>query len=314
MIQQAIFAGGPPRYLEATFQHQTGILLTEVGYCLESALTTIHDVTNSLACVRLTYDDSIIEYVDLLALFWRSIDPTDSQGQFLDRGIQYRTAILATNESQRKQAMESKETLEKSHRFSKPIVTEIREMTPFYVSDDTEQRYELKNPVAYRKAMKDSGRKLFETTHWAKTVQDSSHLTPLQKKVALEAGTEPPFRNAYWDNHQPGLYVDILSNTVLFSSLDQFDSGCGWPSFAKPVNASRVLEQTDTSYGMVRSEIRSRDSYAHLGHLFDDGPRELGGQRYCINSASLRFIPLDRLDQEGFGAYKRLFDKKTTKF
>jgi methionine-R-sulfoxide reductase len=134
-------------------------------------------------------------------------------------------------------------------------------------------------------------------------------LTPLQRAVALESATEPPFDNEYWDNHQPGIYVDILDGTPLFTSLDKFDSGCGWPSFTKPITTEVILEKNDFSYGMIRTEVRSQDSDAHLGHLFDDGPKDKGGLRYCINSASLKFIPYDQLDALGYGEYKKLFKK-----
>lgn len=139
---------------------------------------------------------------------------------------------------------------------------------------------------------------------------DVSQLTSIQRKVTLEAATEPPFANEFWDNKKPGLYVDVIDGTPLFLSDDKFDSGCGWPSFSKPVILDSVVENRDLSHGMVRTEVRSKESNAHLGHLFDDGPRKLGGLRYCINSASLRFIPFDQLEKEGYGKYKSLFTEK----
>ena len=135
-------------------------------------------------------------------------------------------------------------------------------------------------------------------------------LTAEQYKVTCEAGTEPPFRNAYWNNHKAGIYVDVISGKPLFSSLDKFESGTGWPSFTKPLDANNVHEHTDTTFGMSRTEVLSASSNAHLGHVFDDGPAEAGGMRYCMNSASLRFIPVEDLDKEGYGQYKALFEKK----
>jgi methionine-R-sulfoxide reductase len=135
-------------------------------------------------------------------------------------------------------------------------------------------------------------------------------LTPIQRAVALNGATEPPFDNEYWNNHEKGLYVDILDGTPLFTSEDKFDSGCGWPSFTKPIEATVILELNDYSHGMIRTEIRSQDSDAHLGHVFNDGPKDRGGLRYCINSASLRFIPYDQLDALGYGQYRNLFKKK----
>ncbi|MGC4093861.1 MAG: bifunctional methionine sulfoxide reductase B/A protein [Polyangiaceae bacterium] len=133
-------------------------------------------------------------------------------------------------------------------------------------------------------------------------------LTPLEYEVTQHDATEPPFRNAFWDNHEEGLYVDVASGEPLFSSRDKFDSGTGWPSFTRPVDASRVIEHSDISHGMRRTEVRSHDGNSHLGHVFDDGPRAQGGLRYCINSASLRFIPVSKLEAEGYGQYKKVFD------
>ncbi|ABX81270.1 peptide-methionine (R)-S-oxide reductase MsrB [Acholeplasma laidlawii] len=134
-------------------------------------------------------------------------------------------------------------------------------------------------------------------------------LTPIQKKVALENGTEPPFDNAYWNNFDEGIYVDVMDGTPLFTSLDKFDAMCGWPSFTKPIDNKIVIEKIDMSYGMFRTEVRTKNSNIHLGHVFDDGPEDEGGLRYCMNSASMRFIPLEDLEKEGYGQYKSLFDK-----
>ena len=134
-------------------------------------------------------------------------------------------------------------------------------------------------------------------------------LTPIQKKVALENGTEPPFDNAYWNNFDEGIYVDVMDGTPLFTSLDKFDAMCGWPSFTKPIDNEIVVEKLDMSYGMFRTEVRTKNSKIHLGHVFDDGPEEAGGLRYCMNSASMRFIPLEDLEKEGYGQYKSLFNK-----
>jgi methionine-R-sulfoxide reductase len=134
-----------------------------------------------------------------------------------------------------------------------------------------------------------------------------SRLSPEQYRVTQRNGTEPPFMNAYWDNKQPGLYVDVVSGEPLFTSLDKFDSDCGWPSFTRPIEAENVVEKRDTTHGMVRTEVRSSHGDSHLGHVFTDGPPEAGGLRYCINSASLRFIPVDQLENEGYGSYRRLF-------
>ncbi len=135
-------------------------------------------------------------------------------------------------------------------------------------------------------------------------------LTKEQYYVTKQNGTEPAFRNEYWDNHRPGIYVDVISGKPLFSSTDKFDSGTGWPSFTKPIDPAQVVEKSDGTFGMVRTEVRSRESDAHLGHLFDDGPRDKGGMRYCVNSAALRFIPVEKLKDEGYGEFLPLFDQK----
>lgn len=142
---------------------------------------------------------------------------------------------------------------------------------------------------------------------------DASKLTPIQKAVTLNNATEPPFKNEFWDHKEIGLYVDILSGKPLFTSMDKFDSGCGWPSFTKPVDPTEVVEKRDFSYGMIRTEVRSLDADAHLGHLFDDGPRDRGGLRYCINSASLRFVHVNDLEKEGYQAYLPLFKNEAKK-
>ena len=144
-------------------------------------------------------------------------------------------------------------------------------------------------------------------TAYHKNPEALSRLTPDQYRVTQQDGTEAPFENDYWDNDEPGLYVDVVSGEPLFASFDKFDSSSGWPSFAKPIDAQNILELRDASYGTVRTEVRSTHGDSHLGHLFPDGPLEAGGLRYCINSASLRFIHRDELESAGYGAFRKLF-------
>jgi methionine-R-sulfoxide reductase len=149
--------------------------------------------------------------------------------------------------------------------------------------------------------------------NYTKDADAIAGLSREQFRVTQQSATERPFENAYWDHDAPGIYVDIVSGEPLFSSLDKFDSDCGWPSFTKPVDSENVEERSDNSHGMTRTEVRSTHADSHLGHVFDDGPREAGGLRYCINSASLRFIPLDELENEGYGEYVKLFEPKEAK-
>jgi methionine-R-sulfoxide reductase len=146
-------------------------------------------------------------------------------------------------------------------------------------------------------------------SNYHKNPEAVSRLSREQYRVTQRNETERPFENAYWDNKEPGIYVDLVSGEPLFTSMDKFDSDCGWPSFTKPIEAENVVEHKDTSHGMVRTEVRSTHGDSHLGHVFPDGPREAGGLRYCINSAAVRFVPLDQLESEGYGSYRKLFQQ-----
>ena len=147
------------------------------------------------------------------------------------------------------------------------------------------------------------------TTEYRKTSEALGRLTDRQFAVTQDDATEPPFRNEYWDNHEQGIYVDVVSGQPLFSSTDKFDSGSGWPSFTKPIDATAVVEKTDRTLWMKRTEVRSSGADSHLGHVFDDGPRQAGGLRYCMNSAALRFVPVAELEAQGYGAYRSLFQE-----
>ncbi|MBW5446228.1 peptide-methionine (S)-S-oxide reductase MsrA [Cohnella sp. CFH 77786] len=316
-LEQATFAGGCFWCMVKPFDEMPGIEKVVSGYTgghVENPTyeQVCSETTGHTEAVQITFDPEQFPYRKLLDIYWRNVDPTDAGGQFHDRGSSYRPAIFYHNEQQRAQAEASKRELEESGRFPKPIAVAIEPASAFYPAEEYHQDYYKKNPIRYKYYSRGSGRPDFLARHW-NTDQDReqlrSKLTPMQFEVTQNNATEPPFRNEYWNNHEEGLYVDIVSGEPLFTSLDKFDSGCGWPSFTKPIHAGTIEEKEDYSHGMIRTEVRSRASDSHLGHVFPDGPREAGGLRYCINSAALRFIPVDRLEEEGYGRYRSLFGK-----
>lgn len=314
MKKVAIFSGGCFWCMVKPFDQYDGISKIVSGYIGGHVKNPTYeqvcsDTTGHIEAVQITYDDNVISYNELLDIFWKQIDPTDIGGQFNDRGHKYKTAIFYHDENQKETAEKSKKDLENSNKFDKKIVTEIIPATTFYEAEYYHQYYYKKNPIHYNMYYKGSGRKDFIKNTWNNKYDKKdlkNRLTPLQYEVTQNDKTEPAFNNEYYDNKEDGIYVDIVSGEVLFSSKDKFDSGCGWPSFSKPIDKSSIKEDFDFSHGMIRVEVRSKEADSHLGHVFDDGPIELGGIRYCINSASLKFIPKHKMIEEG---YKEYLDK-----
>ncbi|MDR9852757.1 peptide-methionine (S)-S-oxide reductase MsrA [Paenibacillus sp. VCA1] len=313
--EKATFAGGCFWCMVAPFEDLPGIIEVVSGYTGGHKENPTYeevcsDTTGHVEAVQITYNPDIFPYEKLLELYWQQIDPTDAGGQFHDRGQSYQTAIFYHTEEQRRLAEESKAALEASGRFDKPIVTPILPAKPFYPAEEYHQDYHKKNPGHYKRYRKGSGREDFLEKTWAPKKDEADlqqRLTPLQYQVTQKNATEPPFQNEFWDHHGEGIYVDIVSGEPLFSSRDKYDSGCGWPSFTRPIRDYSIKEKLDLSHMMVRTEVRSKSSDSHLGHVFDDGPGP-EGLRYCINSAALRFVPKEELEAQGYGEYKVLFE------
>lgn len=315
VYKKATFAGGCFWCMVSPFEELPGIIKVVSGYTGGHTENPTYEevcseTTGHAEAVQITFDPQLFPYSKLLEIFWMQIDPTDSGGQFHDRGASYRTEIYYHDEEQRVAAEASKQALESSDRFAKPIVTEITAVSEFYPAEDYHQDYHRKNTFRYNMYRRGSGRDAFIDEHWTikKNKEDlQQKLTPMQYEVTQNDGTEPPFQNEFWNHEEEGIYVEIVSGEALFSSKDKYDAGCGWPSFTRPLQSYSIEEKMDTTHMMVRTEVRSKQGDSHLGHVFDDGPQDKGGLRYCINSAALRFIPKADLEKEGYGEYKKLF-------
>ncbi len=310
------FAGGCFWGTEHFLKQIRGVESTQVGYANSTIPNPSYEQvcsgkTNAAETVKVVYDSEVVSLNLLLDLYFQTIDPTSLNRQGNDRGTQYRTGIYYTDKADIPIINQAIKAL--SAEYQRPVMIEVKPLENVYPAETYHQDYLDKNPNGYchiNPALFDMARKA--NAPQTKVYQKPDDTT-LRKKLSAEQyavtqknATEPAFHNEYWNEHRPGIYVDITTGEPLFISSDKFDSGCGWPSFSKPIQKNLINEKLDTTHGMVRTEVRSKTGDAHLGHVFTDGPKEKGGLRYCINSASLRFIPKDKMQEEGYGDYLSL--------
>ena len=298
-------AGGCFWGLEAYMERIQGVTDAVSGYANGKGDTTNYQLlhaTDHAETVKVTYDPNKISLDKLLQYYFRVIDPTSINKQGNDRGRQYRTGIYYQNEQDKAVIEAALKTLQS--KYQEPIQIEVEPLKNYVEAEEYHQDYLKKNPNGYCHIdIKKADEPLIDDKKYPKPsdAELKQKLTALQYDVTQGKHTERSFSNEYWDNFAPGIYVDITTGEPLFSSKDKFESGCGWPSFTKPIAAEVAEYQRDNSFNMTRIEVLSRSGHAHLGHVFDDGPRDKGGLRYCINSASIKFIPLDEMEKQGYG-------------
>lgn len=309
MIKNIYFAGGCFWGTAHLFSLVPGVDSATAGYANSIVEhPTYHAVctgaTEAAETVKVDYDDDCVSLTDLTMLFFKSIDPLAVNRQGNDVGTQYRTGIYYTDPDDAPVVETLIATLQR--RYREPLAIEYGPLRNFYPAEDYHQDYLYKNPDGYchvSPALFREARTLGRCGDGRSREELRKRLTPLQWEVTQNGATERPFTNEYDHEFRKGIYVDITDGTPLFLSSSKYDSGCGWPAFTRPIDDSLIRELTDTSFGRIRTEVRSSSSDAHLGHVFNDGPAEEGGLRYCINSASLRFIPLEDMEREGYGRY-----------
>lgn len=312
-----VLGGGCFWCTEAVFQSVKGVNSVVSGYAGGGADSASYNkissgTTGHAEVIKITYDPSLITLGKLLQVFFSvAHDPTQLDRQGNDVGTQYRSVIFAESDAQKQYIKTYIDELTTAQVFDKPIMTKLESPSPFYEAEAYHQDYAKNNPDnPYIQGVSMPKVKKLEKTFpdMLKTSKQSMpDLTDMQKHVVLKGGTEPAFKNKYWDHYEEGVYVDVVSGEPLFSSKDKFDSGTGWPSFTKPIEKSQIVDKPDDSLWMPRTEVRSSSADSHLGHVFEDGPKDKGGLRYCINSASLRFVAKADLQKEGYGQYADMF-------
>lgn len=312
MEKKIYLAGGCFWGTDHLFSLVDGVVKTAAGYANgKVAYPSYEEVctgrTGAAETVEVVYDDTKVGLTDLLSIYFRSIDPTTLNRQGNDIGTQYRTGIYYTDPADLPAIEAFVAAVQRRH--TEPLAVEVGPLVNFYPAELYHQEYLYKNPQGYCHV----DPALFEEVRNRKArnldkAELRERLTPLQWEVTQNGATERPFINEYDHEFRKGIYVDITDGTPLFVSSRKYNSGCGWPAFSRPIDPSLITEHTDTSFGRVRTEVRSASSGAHLGHVFPDGPQDDGGMRYCINSASLRFIPAEDMEAEGYGGYLDLVE------
>lgn len=303
-------AGGCFWGVEAYFSKIPGVVSTQVGYANGHGIHPNYKKvttgnTGFAETVMVEYDPALVSLSELLKHFFEIINPTILDRQGNDVGNQYRTGIYYVNEPDKHVVDRVIEG--ETQKYALPIVTEVDALHNFYKAEEYHQKYLDKNPKGYchvdlspvekfQKYKKPAQEKLKEI------------LNDIQYRVTQENATESPFSSRYESNFDDGIYVDIVTGEPLFSSRDKYDAGCGWPSFTHPIESESLKEKIDGSHGMFRTEVKSSVGDSHLGHVFEDGPQEKGGMRYCINGAALRFIPKDELKSSGYEKYSEMFE------
>lgn len=315
MKKEIYLAGGCFWGTEKYLENIPGVLSTEVGYANGNTENptykeVCYNNTGYAETVKVEYDDAVIGLPYILQLYYDVINPVSVNLQGGDVGSQYRTGIYFTDDRDEAVIRDSINELQK--KYKEKIAIEERPLDNYYRAEEYHQKYLDKNPGGYCHIGADkfekAGKAVDTSRKYVKKSLDElkKSLSETQFEVTQNSATEPPFRNEYYDEFKEGIYVDITTGEPLFLSTDKFESGCGWPSFSKPIDQALITSVSDRSHGLLRTEVRSRNGDAHLGHVFEDGPEDRGGLRYCINSASLKFIPREKMEQEGYGDYLKL--------
>ena len=316
-VKTIYLAGGCFWGLEAYMQKLNGVEDAISGYANgKTENPSYYDLKTSghAETVKVIYNPEIISLEDILAHYLRVVNPVSVNKQGNDVGTQYRTGIYYTDEAEK--AIIENVLAKEQTKHDKPIAIEVEPLRHFYEAEEYHQDYLEKNPGGYchidlslaDKPLDKDEEPVIDSSRYIKPSDEDlkKNLTDIQYDVTQNSATERAFSHEYHDSFKRGIYVDITTKEPLFSSTDKFESGCGWPSFSKPISKDVVKYFEDNSHFMHRTEVRSRSGNAHLGHVFNDGPKELGGQRYCINGASLEFIPYDEMDEKGYGYLKYL--------